>query len=314
MFIPLAAVLGSFMIWKDQLPREIASHWSGTGPADGVMTVPQFLTVALVMTGGPALAAVVVALWPGMRAATRRVGLLTAGIVAGLGAQSWLVSTLLTMRVGDPHEVVLGAWSVLGFAAAAYGFIPFLIAPKPQQISHDVARRIDLGPGQRGAWSRTITAKLFLWSCLALIAAGIAIYATSAANDELSEAIFGLAVVAVVILVLASFSRYRVTADWRGLRVVSSLFRIPLKRIPLEDIETVEATEIAPSEWGGWGYRITSGRSALILRKGPGLIVTMTSKKQFALTLDDPDVPAALLATLRDRRSQAQASTQGTNG
>lgn len=305
MFIPLAVVLGSFIVWRDQLPREIASHWSGTGPADGAMTVPQFLTMALVMTGGAAVAAVVVGLWPDMRPATRRSGFLIAGAVAGAGAQSWLVNTLLTMSVGDPYEVVLGAWSVLGFAAAAYGLIPFMIAPKPQQISHDVVQRIDIGPGQDGEWSRTITAKLFLWSCLALVAVGIAVYTASVANNRLSEAILGLAVIAVVILVLASFSRYQVTADWRGLRVVSSLSRIPLKRIQLEDIKTVEATELAPSEWGGWGYRITPGRSALILRKGPGLIVTMTSKKQFALTLDDPDVPAALLATLRDRRSRA---------
>ena len=48
------------------------------------------------------------------------------------------------------------------------------------------------------------------------------------------------------------------------------------------------------------GYRIMPGRSALILRKGPGLIVTTTNQKQFAISLDDPETPAALLATLRD--------------
>jgi len=308
MFIPVALVLGSFIIWKDQLPQEIASHWSGTGPADGVMTAAQFLTLALVLTGSAALAAVVIGLWPDLRPAVRRGGFLLAGLAAGAGAQSWVVNTLLTMRVGDPYEVVLGAWGVVGFAAAGYGFIPFIIAPKPQQISHDVVSRIDIGPGQGGAWTRTITAKLFFWTYLALLAVGIAIYSTSVANDRLSEALVGLAVIAAVVLVLASFSRYQVTADWRGLRVVSSLLRITLKRIPLHEIKTVEAAELVPSEWGGWGYRITPGRSALILRKGTGLIVTLTNAKQFALTLEDPEVPAALLATFRDQHHSATNS------
>ncbi|MCU1442988.1 MAG: hypothetical protein JWQ59_1138 [Cryobacterium sp.] len=89
-------------------------------------------------------------------------------------------------------------------------------------------------------------------------------------------------------------------------------YKLPLKRIRLEKIQTVEAGELAPSEWGGWGYRMTPGRSALILRKGPGLIVTTTNGKQFAVTLDDPDVPAALLATLRDNSRIARPSTQGS--
>ena len=115
----------------------------------------------------------------------------------------------------------------------------------------------------------------------------------------------GLVVIAVIIVVLASLSRYRVTADWRGLRVVSSLFHIPLKRLRLENIRAVDAANLFPKEWGGWGYRITPGRSAMILRKGPGLIVTLANAKQFAVTVDGPEVPAALLATLRDRRFPA---------
>lgn len=313
MFVPLAAVLSSFLLWRDQLPPELASHWSGTGPADGVMTVPQFLTLALVTTGAAAIASVILGAWPGIRAATRRYGFLIAGFVAGAGAQSWLVSAFLTMRAGDPYEVAQGAWSFVGFAALGYGLIPFFIAPKPQLRSHDVDERIDLGPGENGAWSRTVTAWLFLWTAVALFAAEIAIYATASASGEIANAMIGLVVIAVIIVVLASLSRYRVTADWRGLRVVSSLFRIPLKRIRLENISAVDAAELFPKEWGGWGYRITPGRSAMILRKGPGLIVTLTNAKQFAVTVDGPEVPAALLATLRDRRFPAPASRTGTN-
>ena len=117
---------------------------------------------------------------------------------------------------------------------------------------------------------------------------------------------------AVAILFIASFIRLRVTADWRGLRVVSAVFRIPLKRIRLDAMDVIEAAELRPAEWGGWGYRIMPGRSALILRTGPGLIVTTTNQKQFAVSLDDPETPAALLATLRDDNPAAlRAATKG---
>jgi FtsH-binding integral membrane protein len=110
-----------------------------------------------------------------------------------------------------------------------------------------VEDRIDLAPGEGGAWSRTIMAPVFLWLSIALIAVGIAIYGTSVANGE-SDSFFGLIVIAVVSVVVALFSRFRVTVDWRGLRVVSSMLRMPLKRIRLEKIQTVEAGELAPSE------------------------------------------------------------------
>jgi hypothetical protein len=304
LFVPLAAVLGSYALWNDRLPPELASHWSGAGPADGVMAVAQFLTLTVLMTGAGAAAGVIAGLWPGIRAVNRRYVFLIAGIVAGAGAQSWLVSASLTMRAGDPYEVVQGAWGILGFAAAGYGLIPFLIAPKPRLVSHDVTERVDLGVGEGGAWSRTITATLFLWMTLVLVVVEIIAITAAIANDALADAALALSVTATVIVLLASLTRYRVTADWRGLRVVSSLLRIPIKRIRLNDIDTVDAQELVPLEWGGWGYRITPGRSALILRKGPGLIVTLTNDKQFALTLDNPEVPAALLATLRDQRSR----------
>jgi hypothetical protein len=313
MFVPLAAVIGSFLLWKDELPSELASHWSGTGPADGVMTVQQFLTLALVATGAAAVAGLVLGAWPGIRDTARRYGFLLAGFVAGAGAQSWLVSAFLTMRAGDPYEVVQGAWSVLGFVAIGYGLIPFFLAPKPQLLPHDVDERIDLGSSESGAWSRTVTARLFLWTAAALLAAAVAIYVTAAASGTLAGAMFGLVVLAVIVVALASMSRYRVTADWRGLRVVSSLSGIPLKRIRLEDIRAVEAAELVPKEWGGWGYRITPGRSAMILRKGPGLIVTTTNAKQFAVTVDGPELPTALLATLRDRRFPVSAAGAGNN-
>jgi hypothetical protein len=277
------------------------------------MAVTQFLTLAVALTGSAAVASVIIGAWPGLLASTRRNGFLIAGLPAGMGAQTWLVSAYLTMQAGDPYEVVQGPWLILGFAAYAYGLIPFFIVPKSNLMSHDVEERITLGPEEGGAWSRVVTARLFIWVAAALTAAGIVFYSIVAAAEKVAESTIGLVTIAVIVVVLLSLSRYRVTADWRGLRVVSALLRVPLKRIRLEEIDTVDAAEIAPKDWGGWGYRVMPGKSALILRKGPGLIVTTADAKQFAVTVDHPEVPAALLATLRDRGQAGTLPSPGAN-
>ena len=93
----------------------------------------------------------------------------------------------------------------------------------------------------------------------------------------------------------------------RGLRVVSRALGIPLRRIPLASMASVSTAALRPSEWGGWGYRMSPGRSALILRAGPGLVVTTTHGSEFAISLSDPETPAALLETLRRRAEDRRA-------
>jgi hypothetical protein len=91
------------------------------------------------------------------------------------------------------------------------------------------------------------------------------------------------------------FARLRISVDWRGLKIVTWILGIPLKTIRLTEIESVQTDALEPMQWGGWGYRFMPGRSAIILRTGPGVVVTLTSGKQFALSLNSPETPAALL-------------------
>ena len=303
--VPVLVVIISWWVWRDSLPAELASHWSGARPADDAMSVGALLALNLGMTGVPAVAGVAISVWPGMSARARRGAYFFLGVFGGMGTATWLISAGLTMLVGDPYEVVLGAWVIVSFVAAGYGIIPFLIAPRPRLEAKDVEKRIDFAPSAIGAWSQTITGNMFLWVAIGLIILGFVIYGPAVVAGRASDQMVGIVVMAVAIVLVASFVRLRVTADWRGLRVVSASFRIPLKRIRLDAIAVVEAAELRPAEWGGWGYRIMPGRSAVILRKGPGLIVTTKSEKQFAISLDDPETPAALLATLRDDNGAA---------
>jgi hypothetical protein len=309
---PLLVVVVSWWNWRDRLPAELASHWSGMGAADGAMAAGSLFALYVGLTGVSALAGVAIALWSGISARARRGWFFLLGMFGGMGATSWLLAAALTTQTGDPYAVVLGAWSILSMASVGYGIVPFLISPRPEVEATDVPSRFEFEPSETGAWSHTITGSIFVWATLGLIILGAVLYGPALIEGRASDALFGIVTLSVAIVFIASFMRLRVTADWRGLRVVSSVFRVPLKRIRLDRIDVIEAAELRPAEWGGWGYRIMPGRSALILRKGPGLIVTMTNQKQFAITLDDPDVPAALLATLRDDNSSAlRAATRG---
>ncbi|MDJ0350533.1 hypothetical protein [Cryobacterium sp. PH29-G1] len=298
--VPAMVVIASWWAWRDRLPTDLASHWSGAGPADGAMAASVLFSLYLAITGVSAGAGVAIALWSRISAGARRGGLFLFGLFGGMGAASWLLSAGLTMRAGDPYEVVLGPWFLLSLASAGYGLIPSLISPKPHIEATDVRGRFTLAARETGAWSQTITGNIFVWATIILVVLGGAIYVPMVIDGRIGGELFGMATMTAAVLLVASFIRLRVTADWRGLRVVSAVLRLPLKRIRMKNIDLLEAGELRPAEWGGWGYRIMPGRSALILRKGPGLIVTTRNQKQFAISLDDPETPAALLATLRD--------------
>ncbi|GAA4145682.1 hypothetical protein [Leifsonia shinshuensis] len=81
---------------------------------------------------GAAAIGVVAVLYPTIHALARRLILLATGSVSAIASAQWLVSTGLTIRAGDPHQAVLGAWILVPFAAFAYGVVPLLLAPPPR--------------------------------------------------------------------------------------------------------------------------------------------------------------------------------------
>lgn len=300
--LPPVVIALTFMIWRDGLPDRIASHWSDLGAADDSLpTIGVFLT-ALVGSGIAALVGLVVMALPRVDARTARGTVFWVGMVQGIAAAIWVIPAWLTVQAGTADGAVLGPWILALVACALYGVVPYAIFPRPALPDVSTPEPLNLAPTETGAWTRTVTANIFVWVTVFVIALTAVIYIPATLSGGLDESLgaasFGLVVMLIALVAVASFIRLRVTVDWRGLRVVSLLFGIPLKRIPLERVRAVESTELRPGEWGGWGYRIMPGRSALILRSGPGMIVTTVDDKQFAITLDDPDTPAALLSGL----------------
>lgn len=94
-----------------------------------------------------------------------------------------------------------------------------------------------------------------------------------------------------------TLSSVRVTVDRNGLAVASRLILIPLRRIPRQKIRSVKTVNFQPLEWGGWGYRVLPGRSAILLRRGPGILVTLVNGRVFGVTVDDPQEAVDLLTS-----------------
>jgi len=103
-------------------------------------------------------------------------------------------------------------------------------------------------------------------------------------------------------VVAASLASISVTVDRRGRQVRYGRLRWPRTHIPLERIELASAIEVEPGRWGGWGYRGSLGlfrRAAVVLRRGPGIRLDLVEGATFAVTVERPEVGAALLDALR---------------
>lgn len=104
----------------------------------------------------------------------------------------------------------------------------------------------------------------------------------------------GLPLIAAALIL----SRVRVTVDRNGL--TTSLGGIFRRRIPLAEMDGAEAVELHPSEWGGWGYRMAPGRTALVLRRGDAIAIRLKDGNNFSVSVDHAATGAGLLNGLLD--------------
>lgn len=296
LWLPVLTIAATATLWTGRLPESLPTQWNAAAVTS---TSPTYALLAI--TGGVALLGALAGLVVlASRAADyRRTALLAAGFFAGLSAGVWLVSAGLVVATGTP-EPAAGAWPLLGVLCGAFGLIPFALSPR-RPIGRELRSPTPmlLAEGETGAWFSTITVPVFFWlaGILTLAAVGVAALGVTLGGAG-AEGAGTLILVAVLFL---AFARLRVTVDRRGLRVTSGLLRVPLRRVPLDQIVSARAETIRPLEWGGWGYRVLPGRSAILVTGGPGIVVERTNGTLFAVTVADPELPAALLTALAAR-------------
>ncbi len=303
-----ALVTGALLFYlalvNDRLPLEVATHWGPDGVADGftarsslqwqlaglmvLVTLPLTL-LALFLRGATAFT-------------PKAVNGLPAGVAFFMGALFFL-SIQPQLETTTPPD--LGLWVIPvalvigligGAVAAAIGGSP-PAAPASAAPAPADAERLDLPEWQTGVWAgRTSSGKALLIAPVLVLVTGVIVGALTSW--------WVVVFTAVVILLALSMSSFDVTAGPTGVRV-SGLLGFPRITVPLAEIAEASSENVRAMSFGGWGWRIKKGQTAVLTRSGPALTVTRTDGAKLHVTIDDPEQPAALLSTLLDRRAQA---------
>ncbi|MEU3748600.1 MULTISPECIES: DUF1648 domain-containing protein [Streptomyces] len=298
--LALAVHLLLFARWRDELPAELATHFSAGGEADGWTGPTAYVLVSTALLLG--LAA-------GWTALVRRRYLWAAWATAGF-AGGLLVQLLRANRVEEFEAQVfspgmdLGVALVVAAVAAGAGWALTSLVPEespvPGRGSAADGPRLPLASGETARWSKdTGSRTLTVLSVLALAAAPVTLLVAT-----WPDALLGLLGLVIGVPGLA-LARVRVTVDRHGLTVRSALASRPRVRVPLDGVEGASVREIdAVADFGGWGYRVRAHRSGVVLRSGEALVVRRDGGREFAVTVPDAHTAAALLNTLAERHGK----------
>lgn len=277
------------------LPDPVATHWSG-GAADGSMSKAWLfaLPVGLVLLGLFTTSFLRRESVPSVESMSM------VGILGGVGV--WLTTTVVIVNSGASswEEVELtGGWHIAGLAAAAgiFGLIGYLLGRRwfwlqPQVDEQSVAPSVELGENERVFWRAV---QRVWWPLIILVPLGIG-FLLLAEGLLFWIGAFFLAAAAMLTFVV-------VEVDGNGLRVKLGGL-VPIRRIAVGQVASSRAIDLEPAAWGGWGYRMGVGRTAIVLRRGDAIEVRMKNDKLFAVTVEDAATGAALLNGLVARRAR----------
>jgi hypothetical protein len=298
----IALALGvAAVLLAPTLPGRIAVHFAADGTPDGWGSPWVMLAVAV----GLALVAVALAV-TALRARDRRTAatvLVVANLVAGILATGWIAIAAST-AVGDGTFPV--GWSVLllgvGALAAAIPAAVLVRAAGPLP-AHDVAP-LEVSATARVAWRGRAGSAWFAGIGAVIVVLGVVAATSAPAGDAGAAALAGVPLLVAGLAMLA-LARVVVTADRRGLRVVSAWTGIPIMRVPLARIESAGWEDVSPGQWGGWGLRVSGRGLAYVTRSGPGLVVRLSGGRARLVTVADADRGAAVLQGLLAGRRAA---------
>lgn len=141
------------------------------------------------------------------------------------------------------------------------------------------------------AWTGSARAVWAPWAVAGLVVVfggAVIVMAQDPQVSPVLTALFALLGLGAV-LSCVTFWRITVTVDDHDVVVRYGPWHWPVQRIAMADLTSIEAREISPLHYGGWGYRWVPTRrlSGAILRKGPGLVLHRRDGRTFAVTVDD---------------------------
>ncbi|MGK5729527.1 hypothetical protein [Streptomyces sp. URMC 124] len=301
-----AAFLTVFLVRRDGLPDPVATHFSGSGGADGFTALGSFPYQALALLLVPALIS------GALVHATRGARVLVAlgcGVAGLLGAV--MVSVVLGNARADSADRAHLGLATLGIAvavaavAAGLGVLAAGRSAPPAPATAAAAGttpgavpRLDLREGESATWTRAAGSRPMLVGGGSLLAAGAVLVPFAGWGAGIGLMVGGG--------VLCACAGARVTVDRHGLTVNLPGLPRPRVRIPLDRIEEAERRDVDPlRDLGGWGYRAVPGRSGFALRSGEAVVLRLTTGSEFLVTVDDAATAAALLNALAGRARTA---------
>ncbi|MFF5445757.1 hypothetical protein [Streptomyces sp. NPDC012888] len=88
-----------------------------------------------------------------------------------------------------------------------------------------------------------------------------------------------------------AFVQVQVTVDAEVLEVRCGHVGLPRRRIKLSEITSAEyRPDVTPHTWGGWGMRWRPEKgTAVVVRRGEGLELTLDDGRLFTVTVDDAE-------------------------
>jgi hypothetical protein len=154
-------------------------------------------------------------------------------------------------------------------------------------------------------------------ACLALGAKLAADASWTTGIAALLMAIIGCFAAGIMILYgTLAFVHVVVKIDRYAVDVRCGHVGVPRRHIPLSHVVSADFTSrVTPRQWGGWGCRWRPERgTAVVVRRGEGLVVTLGDGGMFTVTVDDAAtavrVIRARLAQLERKTGQADGATQ----
>ncbi|MBT8206783.1 MAG: DUF1648 domain-containing protein [Acidimicrobiia bacterium] len=300
--ISILAIVAFFVVVADRLPDQVATHWNGDGVADG-FTSPGDLAIVvggITLLSGGLMAVLANVAAKNAVAGGRAINGAPLSLVWFIGALA-ISSTVVQIdtqvvpslpAASIPLALGLGAfgWFIGVWASGPLAEVPKATGPAPRH-----ADRVPLDEGHTAVWSgrtpRSRALAVVLGSQLVIaVAMGLLLSWWAA-----------LAMVPVALLIAASMN-YSVTLGPAGIRVAGLGLGLPRVIVPLDEISSASPGTVEAMSFGGWGIRI-AGETAVITRSGPALVVTRTDGAVLRVSMDNPEEPAAVMATLMDRRS-----------
>ncbi|WP_181312042.1 DUF1648 domain-containing protein [Nocardioides campestrisoli] len=298
---PLLVVL----LWAgyaDSVPDPLPRHWNAAGEVDGTTSVR---TMTLLSGIVAAAAAAVGTAALGMRAHLT----VAAEVVLGAGWVGWLMTSVyLTVMLNaegaaSADDVTLSyLWTaVVVLLPAALAWLLWRLvrgtgARRPAPATP--ASSLTISEQERVVWVGRASSRVLLLIAGALVLAG-----TALASWVQREA---LVLVGVGVL-LGLMHRLTVRVDREAVTVRWGPVPLIRHRRPLTSIVAARAEHVEPMRWGGWGYRISARGRAAVVRRGPGLVLTLDTGSEFAVTVDRPEEAAELVNALLASRAGTSA-------